>query len=166
MPQRDYILRMIEQLGAALAELRRRILGGARASAVRDDLARTADQAGLDIDLLRNFDLATLDFFARPTGEVEPARCWLMAELLYLDGLEADLAGRDAGGSLLKARALYELIRPMGGMLVGLPEADERIAEIDRILARPSEDDHRRRRSRRRVRLTAAGPRSGLGSLA
>lgn len=162
MARRDYILRMIEQLGAALVELRRRILGGARASAVRNDLERTAAQAGLDIDLLRGFDLETLRFFASPTGEVEPARCWLMAEILYLDGLEADLAGRDAEDSLQKARALYDLVRPMGGMLVGMPEAAQRIAEIDRMLAKDPDDDRRRRRHSRRIHLAAALRRPAL----
>jgi len=58
-----------------------------------------------------------------------------MAEILYLDGLEATLSGDPhARDSLLKARALFEMIRPMGGMLVGLPEASQRIAEIDEKL--------------------------------
>jgi hypothetical protein len=85
----------------------------------------------MDLHLLRGFDLSTLLLLAAPTGEVDPTRCWLMAEILYLDGLEAVLSERDGSDTLLKARALYELVRPAGGMLVGMPEAAQRIAEID-----------------------------------
>lgn len=139
MHQRDYILRIIEQLGAVIAELRRRIVGGHDSAGVREALARTASQAGFDIELLRGFDLPTLHFLVAPAGEVDPTRCWLMAEILYLDGLEAALsvAEDDGRDSLLKARALYDLVRPQGGMLVGLPEAAERIADIDDRLSPP-----------------------------
>ncbi len=141
MHQRDFILRLIEQLGAALAELRRRILRRDDSDAVREALARTAGQAGFDIQLLRGFDLATLHLLVAPTGEVDPTRCWLMAEILYLDGLEAALSDRDGRDSLLKARALYDLVRPAGGMLVGMPEAMERISEIDQWIEAPPESE-------------------------
>ena len=153
MHQRDYILRLIEQWGVALARLRRRILRREKVGQVREDLAKTAGQAGVELELLKGFDLDTLRMFVMPTGEVEPARCWLMAEILYLDGLEAELSDRPAQESLMKARALFELIRPAGGMLVGLPEAAERIAEIDKLLdsppgAEPPNDTIRSRRVR------------------
>ena len=141
MHQRDYILRMIEQFGAMLAELRRRILKQTNLREVRADLDRTASESGFSIELLRGFDLPTLHLLAATTGEVDPTRCWMMAEILYLDGLEAALSDsdEDAGDSLLKARGLFELLRPRGGMLVGWPEASERIAEIDAWLNKPSE---------------------------
>lgn len=137
MPQRDYVLRLIEQLGAALAALRRRILGRkVEASKLRDELGSLAGQAGFDLDLLRGFSGETLHMLVSPTGEVEPARCWLMAELLYLDGLQALAEGRreDGGASLGKAQLLFSLIEPAGGMLVGFPEAAERSREIERLL--------------------------------
>ena len=88
--QRDYILRLIEQIGEVLVELRNRILGRkAATSEVDAELSGVAGRAGLDLELLRGFSLDTLHMFVSPTGEVEPARCWLMAELLYLDGLQA-----------------------------------------------------------------------------
>ena len=134
MPQRDYVLRLIEQLGAALVALRNRILRrGAAPQEVYDELAGLADRSGFDLALLRGFSGETLRMLVSPTGEVEPARCWLMAELLYLDGLQA-LAERrdeDARAGLEKARLLYSLVEPGGGMLVGLAEAAERIHEID-----------------------------------
>jgi len=137
MPQRDYILRVIEQLGAALAALRRRILGHTDDSAaLHDDLDKLAGQAGFDLGLLRALSGETLHMLASPTGEVEPARCWLMAELLYLDGLQALAEERqdDAVESLAKARLLFGLVEPGGGMLVGLVEAAERVCEIEGLL--------------------------------
>lgn len=137
MPQRDYVLRLIEQLGAALAALRRRILSREQDSlALRDELARISGQAGFDMALLRALSADTLRMLVSPTGEVEPARCWLMAELLYLDGLQAWAEERrdDASESLAKARLLFGLVEPGGGMLVGFPEAAERVHEIEDLL--------------------------------
>lgn len=138
MPQRDYILRLIEQMGAAMVALRNRILGRkADPDAVDRELTSLAGQAGLDLKLLRGFSAETLHMLVSPTGEVEPARCWTMAELLYLDGLQAQVEEREeeARLSLGKARLLFSLLEPWGGLLVGLPEAAERIHEIDALLA-------------------------------
>ena len=156
MHQRDYILRIIEQLGAFLIALRKRLLRGDDTSAVDGELAGIAAQAGFDLELLRRFELETLHMLVAPAGEVEPARCWLMAEVLYVDGLSAHLADDPEGArpSLIKARALYDLVRPRGGMLVGLPEAAERIDEIDRLLdeARDERDGGADRSSTGRAR--------------
>lgn len=138
MHQRDYILRIIEQLGAALVELRKRILGRlVQSDSVEAELQQAARHAGMDIAMLRGFDLDSLHMFAAPGGEIEPTRCWLMAEVLFTDGLAATAEERkhEARMSLLKARALFEMVRPGGGMLLGMPEADERIEDIDRCLA-------------------------------
>jgi len=138
MPQRDYILRLIEQMGAAAMALRNKILGrtvgGER---VHQELASLAGQTGFDLALLRGFTADTLHMLVAPTGEVEPARCWMMAELIYLDGLQAQVEERyeDAEDALRKARLLYTLIEPGGGLLVGLPEAGERIDDVDARLA-------------------------------
>ena len=140
MPQRDYILRLIEQLGVALAALRRRILSRQDPSAsLQDELSRVSGQAGFDMALLRALSADTLHMLVSPTGEVEPARCWLMAEILYLDGLQAREERRedDAAASLAKARLLFGLVEPGGGMLVGFPEAAERVREIEELLRTP-----------------------------
>lgn len=134
MQQRDYILRLIEQMGAALVELRNRILGRKTdALRIQEDLSGLAGQAGYDMELLRGFSAETLHMLVSPAGDVEPGRCWLIAELLYLDGLQAQVEERteDARGTLGKARILFRLIEPAGGMLVGLPEAAERVTDID-----------------------------------
>jgi hypothetical protein len=138
MQQRDYILRLIEQMGAALIALRNRILGReAEPVAIWEELSGVAERTGFDLELLRGFSAETLRMLVSPTGEVEPGRCWLMAELLYLDGLQAEAEGRteDAVAGLEKAFTLFHLIAPAGGMLVGLPEAGERMEEIEERLA-------------------------------
>jgi len=156
MHQRDFILRIIEQLGVAFAQLRRLILRREDLPQVRETLARTAGQAGFDIELLRGFNLSTLHLLVAPTGEVDLTRCWLMAEILYLDGLEATLSDQDGRDSLTKARALYDLVRPAGGMLVGMPEAADRITEIDQLLEGSAESDGPRGSVRhRRLRATS-----------
>ena len=134
MPQRDYILRMIEQMGAVLAEVRRKILGGGTSEEVLQELADVAAQGGVDLELAKGFDLETLVMLVAPTGEIEPSRGWLMAEILYLDGLDATLTDRPARESLLKARALFAMMRPHPALFVGIAEADERISEIDGLL--------------------------------
>ena len=134
MHQRDFILRQIEQIGAALVALRNLILGRkADPARIQEELNALAGQGGMDLTLLRGFSEDTLYMFVSPTGEIEPARCWLMAEFLYLDGLQAQLEerGADARTSLEKARMLFTLIEPAGGMLVGIPEAAGRVDEID-----------------------------------
>lgn len=137
MHQRDYILRLIEQMGGVLVALRNLILGRkADPGRVEEELKAVAGQGGMDLALLRGFSEDTLYMFVSGSGELEPARCWLMAELLYLDGLQAQLEERDddAVASMGKARMLFTLIEPAGGMLVGIPEAAGRVDEIDERL--------------------------------
>jgi hypothetical protein len=140
MERRDYILRMIEQMGAALVAARNLILGRrAEPGRVEEELQALAGRSGIDLDVIRGFTGDILSMLVSPSGEVEPGRCWLIAELLYLDGLEAEVEERtdDARASLEKARTLYTLIAPGGGMLVGFPEAEERVRDIDARLAAP-----------------------------
>jgi len=141
--QRDYILRLIEQMGQVLIVLRRRILARALTAAeVEDELLRTGERAGLDLEMLRGLAPDTLVMLVAPTGEVEPGRCWMMAELLYLDGLQAGIEEQPhrAADSLRKAVLLYRMIEPGGGMLLGFPEAAERIAEIEALRKEKSAD--------------------------
>jgi hypothetical protein len=137
--QRDYILRLIEQAGAVLRQLLARVLGrtATRAEVARD-LRRAAQLGGLDLDLLRLCDGATLLQLVTPAGEPEPARTWLAAESLYLHGLAADLEGADdeAAASLAKALMLYSLIEPGPLLPTGIPEATQRVRDIEERLRR------------------------------
>lgn len=139
MDRRDYILRLIEQAGRALIALRDRILGlEASTEQVREALRQAARLGGLDYELARAMTPRTLAMMVAPGGEVEPGRCWVLAESFYLDGLEASLDDRpgEAREALERARLLYGLLRPLAGNLVGIPEAGERIAEIEDRLDR------------------------------
>lgn len=135
MAQKDYLMRMIEQLGAALIALRRVILGGtASRETVERTLRESADSVGFNLDLARSATVDTVRLLVAPTGEIEPGRCWLIAEVLYLDGLDLELQGsvNDALHQYGKATALYELLEAEGLLIAGLPEATERLAEIRR----------------------------------
>lgn len=137
--QRDYILRIIEQAAAVLRELLTRVRGrGAGRDEVARDLRRAAGLGGLDLDILRLCDGPTLLQLVTPGGEPEPARTWLAAETLYLDGLTAELDGAadDAESSLAKALMLFRLIEPGPLLPTGIPEATDRVRDIEQRLAR------------------------------
>jgi len=142
MPQKDFILRQIEMLGAALIAIRKMILGGEVETAeVETRLQEVSQQGGMGLDLARAASPDTLHMLIAPTGEIEPGSCWLVAESLYLDGLLAIHLGDEdrAADSLAKARMLFSLLKPMGAFLVGFPEASERIREIDEQVDTPDD---------------------------
>ena len=137
MVQRDYILRLIEELGVILIALRKGIMRGAAGrEEVEATLRRATSAAGMELELARALSADALPAMVAPTGEVEPARCWVLAEALMTDG--ADLMQREEGemarSSLAKAAVLFELVAPWGAYLTGFPEARERIEEIEGML--------------------------------
>jgi hypothetical protein len=139
MPQRDYILRQIELLGAALIALRKKIVGGeADGAEIETRLQEVSEKGGMALDLARASTPETLHMLIAPTGEIEPGSCWLLAETLFLDGLQAMQIGDETRvfDSLGKARMLFSLLKPMGAFLVGFPEASARIGEIDELVER------------------------------
>lgn len=155
MDRRDYIMRLIEQLGQILIALRARILGKtATGEEVRGELEAAARMGGLDLDLARAMTPDSLLMMVAPGGEVDPGRCWLLGELFYLEGLEAAVAGRtsEARSALERAGFLYGMLQPVAGNLVGFAEAATRVDEIEQRLA---ELPPPRRRSRRPARAGA-----------
>jgi hypothetical protein len=143
MQQRDYILRMIEQIGAALARLREMIVGGtASPDMIQSELRTTGRGVGVDLDMARMASADTLADLVSVGGEVNPTRCWLTAELLFLDALEAEVSGdADAAWSSYdKALRLFSLLKPGGGFIIGWPEAATRVEEVrDRLAALEAE---------------------------
>jgi len=132
--QRDFILRQIEALGEFLVAIRKAILGGeADGASIETRLQDVSGKGGMDLALARAATPETIRLLIAPTGDVEPGRCWLLAETLFLDGLQAHLSHQEdrALDSFAKARMLFSLLEPMGAFLVGFPEAAERIREID-----------------------------------
>ena len=136
MVQRDYILRLIEQLGAALIQLRQSILGkGAEDAQVESVLRRSAQGVGMDLDLARVASPDSLYAMIAPTGEVDPMRCWLMGETFLTDALHQRSKGRrkEAMDALVRARVLFSLVGK-DALLAGYPEASERVDEIDALM--------------------------------
>ena len=133
MTQTDYILRMIEQLGQMLASLRNVILRqSAPAQVIVNRLAAAASEGGFDLTLARAASPETIEMLVAPAGDLDAARCWLVAEILYLDGLQAQLEDRpeEAAESLRKSLPLYTLLKPKA-LFLGLPEAAARISEVE-----------------------------------
>jgi hypothetical protein len=146
--QRDFLLRQIETLGQLLIAIRKMILGGETDGAtIEQRLSEASGKGGMELELARAATPDTLRLFIAPTGEIEPGRCWLLAETLYLDGIHARLVEDTprASDSFRKARMLFSLLKPWGAFLVGFPEAAHRVDEIDGLLSGeggepPSED--------------------------
>ncbi len=158
MDRRDYVMRLIEQVGQMLLALRRRILAReVTTSETREELRAAARAGGLDYDLARAMTPDTLLLMVAPGGEVDPGRCWLLAEMFYLEGVEAELVGQvgEARDSLERAAFLFGMLQPIAGNLVGLPESAPRIEEIERRLT-GLPPGHRR--------MVAAGARLAAGA--
>jgi hypothetical protein len=131
-------MRMIEQLGVALARLRQMITRQVSKQEIRAEMHAAARQGGVDLDMARLASLDTLMSLISVGGEVNPSRCWLTAELLLLHGMEAESDGRldEAEVSYEKALRLFELLEPSGAFIVGWPEARKRALEADAGLNR------------------------------
>ncbi len=115
MYRRDYILRLIERFGRMLIALRNHIL---QREIESDDagaqIHEVAREAGLDLEIARRLDPAALLMWLAPTADFDAPRLWLMAELLYLGGLDARESGAEGEGraDFERALALYAHLPP------------------------------------------------------
>lgn len=136
MAPQDY-LRTIDTVGDLLVGIRERLRAGEiDPSDAEPKIVDAADQAGMDLHFLCAVDEETLTMLVSPTGEVEPGRCWLTAELCYLDGLRC-LAEDDDMGALARftrALFLYGQIEADREVVSGFPTPSGRIAEIEELL--------------------------------
>jgi len=126
--RRDYLLRMIEQMGAVFARLRQLILGG---DVAESELSLAAARAGVDLTTARALDADSLTALLLPQGQVDPTRAWLTAELITLESLQAERQGRmdEALSGYRKAFRLYLAMDPR--IIGGIPEAAQRISELE-----------------------------------
>lgn len=137
MYRRDYILRLIERFGRMLIALRNRIFNREITEEdLRGEIHEIAREAGLDLNLARQLDPQMLLMWLSPTGEVDEPKFWLMAELLYLEGMEAVKASvGDAGrADLARARAIYGRLPAGWRPSENLASAGERCKEISILL--------------------------------
>ena len=139
MYRRDYILRLIERFGRMLIGIRDAILRRqAEPAQVQAEIREIAQQAGLDLAIARQLDPASLLLWLAPTPDFDPDRMWLMAELLYLEGIDA-YTQMDGGGraDLERALALFSCLPPEWRPTPDLAAAGERTAEIRDLLDTP-----------------------------
>jgi hypothetical protein len=136
MYRHDYIIRLIERFGAALRTLRDVILRRQQdAEIVRGEIGEIARHAGLDLDVARTLDVQTLMMWLAPRGEPDPAKLWLMAELLYLEGLQARASGDSRWrGDLTRSMQLLGSLEPDWRPGDEFTPAAERAAEIGALL--------------------------------
>jgi hypothetical protein len=137
MFRQDYILRLIEQFGRALAALLAKIIGRQLSPAeVHAQIAVVAAQSGLSLDVARGLDPAMLLMWLAPRGDIDPGKFWLMAELLYLEGVQAREEGDDvrARADLERARVLLLKLEPDWRPQADLASARERLAEVESAL--------------------------------
>ena len=134
MVQKDYILRMIEQMAAVVAALRRRILKG-DSTGLEAEARNMATAAGIDLSLAMLLEPDAILSLLSPDGRPDPTRVWLAAELLYLEGLSAHTAGSDdeAGKLLAKARVLYSVV-DNGPLPSVVPGSRARLDEINELI--------------------------------
>jgi hypothetical protein len=138
MYRTDYVMRLIEAFGKSLIAIRDRILKReADSQAVVAELGEMSRKAGVDLDIARRLDPASLLMWLSPTGEYDPARMWLLAELLYLAGLRADTDRPGAGRpDFTRALALLKHVpadfTAPAGLGTALTLSDELQAMIDR----------------------------------
>lgn len=137
MSPSDYLLRLIETVGLMLIRLRKMLVGGeVEPGEAERQLQEAAGRSGLDLDFLCSLEPDSLVMLMSPTGDVEPGRCWIAAELLSLDGLRC-LAVDDPDGArerFVRALLLYRLIDPDAVLARGFPEVRERIAELQGLV--------------------------------
>jgi hypothetical protein len=132
MYRRDYVLRIIERFGRMLIALRNHILQReVEADDVRAQLGEVAREAGLDMEIARRLDPAALLMWLAPTADFDAPRLWLMAELLYLEALDARASSAEGGGraDFARALALFEHLppdwKPTDGFVTAAARAEE-----------------------------------------
>jgi hypothetical protein len=134
----DYVLRLIERLGAVLRTLRDRLLRREYSDEdLRVELATIARESGLDIEFARRLDPAMLVSWLAPMPDrLDPERIWLMAELLHVEGLSARERGEAerAEGDFRRALALFALLEPAWKPRSDFPSAGERVDELRALL--------------------------------
>jgi len=140
LQRQDYILRLIEQMGRVLAGFVDRILNRApdELGDVEAELNGMAHKVGLDLELARRLEPGSLHIMIASGGDVDPGRCWLLAELLFLHGLQAQRRGEpdSALESFTRSLHLYRLVQPGWASAVPLPDAEARRIELqERIQA-------------------------------
>lgn len=125
--------RMVELLQRIQGQMEKE--GGELAATVEEDLDAAAREAGLDLQVARLVDAATLEALLTGGAHPDEGRIWAVAEVLYMDGLRARRQGMEDDFRLLleKAAALYGHIGDDLALPAGSPGPGERLREIGEL---------------------------------
>jgi hypothetical protein len=139
MYRQDYIIRLIEQFGRALAALLGKITGRQLTpTEIRAQIATVASQSGLQLDVARRLDPMMLLMWLAPRGDtdIDPGKFWLMAELLFLEGMQAREEGDHvrARADLERAHLILSKLDPDWRPQTDLASVGERLDDLDRAL--------------------------------
>ena len=139
--RQDFIIRIIEQFGRALAALLHKITGRQLSPAeVHAQIAEVASQSGLQLEVARTLDPAMLLMWLAPRGDddIDPGKFWLMAELLFLEGVQAQEQGHVAAAraDFERAHLILSKLAPDWRPQADLASAGERLGDIARALSR------------------------------
>lgn len=151
MFQRDYVLRLIEQLAKSLGAFVR-LKKAKRFDEAQTALAEAAKNVvGIDVDTLLALSLDHVLALFSPGGSLDAGKCLVVAELLYEDGALSELRGdapRACSTRLHAAGLLLEVFTREGSERV--PNAERYLRILDELdaglsLYEPSVDLTRRR---------------------
>ena len=111
---------------------------------VHAQIAAVASQSGLQLDVARSLDPAMLLMWLAPRGDadIDPGKFWLMAELLFLEGMHARAEGHveAARADLDRARLILSKLPPDWRPQTDLSTAGERLEDIANALSAPPQD--------------------------
>jgi hypothetical protein len=129
--RRDYLLRMLEEMGRVVARVRELVTGQSVAAAA-EELERAASLAGVTLPLVRALSGDGLTAVLTTAGRPDPAKHLLAAEYLYLEALRA--TAPEAEALFGRALSLYRAIGPLRDPALQDAVAD-RIADLERRTA-------------------------------
>ena len=104
MLRRDYLSRLIEEMGRIAARVRELLVRGS-ATGVETELQAGARLAGLELSAIRALAADSLLVLLRPTPNADPVRAEIVAQLLELDAERVRAAGDDDEADRLAAKA-------------------------------------------------------------
>ena len=104
MLRRDYLLRMIEEMGRIVARIRERLVGGDIA-AVEPELQAAARLASLDLQTIRALTADSLLLLLLPAPTADAGRLKVVIQVLALDAERAVAVGNEEEAERLLQKA-------------------------------------------------------------
>ncbi|MFN7132640.1 MAG: hypothetical protein ACK4N5_11205 [Myxococcales bacterium] len=137
MQKRDYLIRQVEQLVAFVRRLMRLLTGG-NPQELEQELQSASSEVGLDLGLVRALPTEELLRLLAAGGQLDHARCWYLAELLYVDAVRAARGGDPlARGLGLKALRLFLVAYPKALSPLGQADSASKIDALVGLVGEP-----------------------------